>query len=259
MRQDLSQAIAASSIRVPIDIGHTAYAAALSIFGCPITCSTVRSLRSDEKRTLWHVVPVPADCHADIDPRAVLAANRAHELDPLHMFRDALRGIEARKALIRWRKRSIPCRIWRDGPERWSYDTGDAATDDGTGVVRVEGEALAAALGVLGCGAIRPEDGGMWLVRKRGEPSESTGLRYDAAVLCEGLVSGTLRQCDPNHPFLCAWQGAVNYQAMLDTALLGNELLLVNSPRPGDTRHAYMPADAPGWRWDRCRKFLLGK
>lgn len=248
--------------RLPVDLGHTAYAAALSIFGCPITWTKVRSVTTDSERTVWHVTPVPAPEHAGIDPEDVLASHRSHRLeleDPYHLFLDAMRGIEARRALAAWSRHGKAARLVDESvPARWMLVEGaDDRPSDG-GWVRVQGAPLAAALAVLGCRVVRPEPGGLFLVAKRGEPCPD-GTRADAADLCQRHADGRLRASDPNHPFLCAWQGAVNYEAMVATARTGVELLLVQSPNPRSTRHAYMPADAPGWRWDRARRFLLGR
>lgn len=257
----MGQQASAATTRVAIEIGHTPYASALSIFGCPIRCTNVRSLRTDQQRTLWHVTPVPAACHADIRPRQVLDDHRAGLLPADHMFRDALRGIANRRALRKWRATGEPQRLGEQCPGRWIYGDGPAAADDGTGLVRVEGEDLAAALGAMGCPAVRPEAGGCWIVRERGLPQGGTdgGRRASASALCLGLETGRLREVEPNHPFLCSWQGAVNHRHLVSIARQGIELLLVESPVPRCPHHAYMPTDAPGKAWDRCRRFLLGR
>ena len=130
---------AGGMVRAPLEIGHTDYAAGLSIFGCPVAYTKVRSLASDEERTLWHVTCQPCAQHAGVDVRGVLARHRCGRLlaeEPHHMFLDALRAIEARRDLAAWRAQGGGVGLVRGhAPGRWRLSANGERVPPGGAVV----------------------------------------------------------------------------------------------------------------------------
>jgi hypothetical protein len=239
-----------------IPVGHTAYAAALSISGAAVSVERVRCLSSDKERTLWHLAARGGPGHETWDIARIHQDLRTGDLaarEPWHPVLDALRAIEARSHLLQWRATGEGCHLVRgEGDERtrrWRLVPGAPRLVPGARA-RVRGVATASALAVLGAEPVGLLAGGIYEFADAGE-DHGAGAWMVSSFLGR-LAAGTVGDSE-------AWwglfYGAENMERLVAAAKSAAPLVDLAAMR--GTHRALIPENASGKLLDRVRKWLV--